>query len=73
MFKLGRSRVNGIINEVCEGLWNTLSDFVKPSTSVDDWKKISADFNKLWNMPHCLPVLDRKHVGIRKPASSGSL
>ena len=73
MFKLGRSTVNGIINEVCEELWNALSDYVKPPTSVDDWKKISADFNELWNMPHCLGALDGKHVGIRKPASSGSL
>ena len=64
MFKLGRSTVNGIINEVCEELWNALSDYVKPPTSVDDWKKISADFNELWNMPHCLGALDGKHVGI---------
>ena len=73
MFKLGRSTVNGIINEVCEELWNALSDYVKPPTSVDDWKKISADFNELWNMPHCLGALDGKHVGIRKPASFSSL
>ena len=26
MFKLGRSTVTGIINEVCEELWNALSD-----------------------------------------------
>ena len=28
MFKLGRSTVNGIINEVCEELRNALSDYV---------------------------------------------
>ena len=73
MFKLGRPTVNGIINEVCEELWNALSDYVKPPTSVDDWKNISDDFNELWNMPHCLGALDGKHVGIRRSASSGPL
>ena len=73
MFKLGRSIVNGIINEVCEELWNALLDHVNPPASVDDWKNISADFNELWNMPHCLGALDGKHVRIRKPASFGSL
>ena len=73
MFKLRRSTVNGIINEVCEELYNASSDYVKPPTSVDDWKKISTDFNELWNMPHCLGALDGKHVGIRKPASSDSV
>ena len=73
MFKLGRSTVNGIINKVCEELWNALSDHVKHPTSVDERKKISADFNELWNMSHCLGALDGKHVGIRKPASFSSL
>ena len=64
IFKLGRSTVNGKINEVYEELWNALSDYVKPLTSVYDWKKISADFNELWNVSHCLGALDGKHVGI---------
>ena len=45
----------------------------KPPTSVHDCKKVSADSNELWSMSHCLGALDGKHVGIRKPASSGSL
>ena len=73
MFKLGRSTVNGTMNEVCEKLWNALSDYVKPPTSADDWKNFFTDFNELWNMPHCLGASDGKHVGIQKPASSGSL
>ena len=64
IFKLGRSTVNVKINEVYEELWNALSDYVKPLTSVYDWKKISADFNELWNVSHCLGALDGKHVGI---------
>lgn len=73
LFKLGRSTVNGIINEVWEELWNALSHYVKPPTSVNDWKNISDDFSQLWNMPHCLGALDGKHVAIRKPPSSSSL
>ena len=47
MFKLDRSTVSGIINEICEELWNALSDYVKLPTSIDDWKKISADLSEL--------------------------
>ena len=33
MSKPCRSTVTGIINEVCEELWNALSDYIKPPTS----------------------------------------
>ena len=57
LFKLGRLTVNGIIGEVCEELWPTLPDYVKPS---DDWKKITSYL--LWNMPHCISALDGKQI-----------
>lgn len=57
LFKLGRLTANGIIGEVCEELWPTLPEYVKPS---DDWKKITSYL--LWNMPHCISALDGKQI-----------
>ena len=54
---MGRSTINGIINEVCDELWNVLLEYAKPPTTINDWKIISDDFNELWNMPHCLGAL----------------
>ena len=64
LLKLGRSTVNGLIEEVCDKLWRALSP---------DWKKIAGDFYELWNMPHCVGAVDGKHIRMRKPSDSGSL
>ena len=49
------------------------TDYVKPPTSVDDWKKIASNFLELRDMPHCIGALDEKHIRISKPAFSRSL
>lgn len=46
---------------------------MKPPTSSENWKKISDDFLKKWNMPNCVGALDGKHIRIRAPSNSGSL
>lgn len=74
LFKLGRSTVNGIIEEVCDELWRALSpEYVNAPATKGDWKKIASDFYELWNMPHCVGALDGKHIRMRKPSDSGSL
>ena len=73
-FKLDRSTINGIVEEVCNELWKALSEkYVRPPSSAEEWRTISNDFFELWNMPHCIGALDGKHVCIRKPSHSGSL
>ena len=45
---------------------------MKTPSTPREWKKISQDFNDLWNFPHCLGAGDGKHVVIECPKKSGS-
>ena len=60
LFKMGRSTVNGIIEEVCTELWRV------HLTTTDVQRKVR-------DMPNCIGALDGKHIRMRKPADSGSL
>ncbi|XP_005095288.1 uncharacterized protein LOC101846872 [Aplysia californica] len=39
----------------------------------EDWQLIASNFEHRWHFPHCLGVIDGKHVVIRAPRNSGSL
>ena len=67
-FKLGRSTVSSIIDEVCEELWDVLANFVQPPSAKNDWEKSSDDFLEFWNIPHCIGTIDGKHVAMCKSA-----
>jgi len=41
-------------------------------TTPTGWLPISEDFEILLNFPHCLGTVDRKHVLLQSPVSSGS-
>ena len=43
-FKIGRSTFHHIIVEVCEEIWNVLSENVRPPSTTEDWKKIAEEF-----------------------------
>ena len=60
-YKIGKYTTNGIIDEVCDAIWESLADFVKTTTS-QDWENIIKDFDEIWNMPHCLGAVDGKHI-----------
>ena len=72
-YKMGKSTINGIIDEVCDALWSALASYVKAPSTLNDWENIIKDFEEIWNMPHCLGAIDGKHVAMRKPENSGSL
>ena len=73
LFKVGRSTVNEIVDEVCEVLWEKLSCYVPSPKTEGDWKEIAKDFEEMWDMPHCVGALDGKHIRIKKPPKSGAL
>ena len=42
-----------------------------PKTKAD-WKEIANQFQDLWNFPHVVGAIDRKHVTIKCPLKGGS-
>ena len=68
LFKMGRSTVNRIIEEVCTELCVHLT-----TTDVQQQLLNGTKFHKVRDMPNCIGTLDGKHIRMRKPADSGSL
>ena len=72
-FKIGKSTVCGIVEEVCEAIWTALQDYVRPPQTPEEWLNISRDFESKWNMPHCIGAIDGKNIAIKAPFKSGTL
>ena len=72
-FKIGKSTVCGIVEEVCEAIWTALQDYVRPPQTPEEWLNISRDFESKWNMPHCIGAIDGKHIATKAPFKSGTL
>lgn len=54
-FRIGRSTVCDILDNVPEKIWSVLRPIsvILPSTE-ENWKKIANDFGNLWRFPLCL-------------------
>lgn len=73
-YRIGKSTVSIIIRETCYAIWTALhSEYLTVPSTQQDWKKIAADFERLWNLPHCIGAIDGKHVAMKCPLKSGSL
>ena len=54
-FRIGRSTVCSILEEICHVIYNELrKDYVKVPSCANDWEGISKEFYHRWNFPHCL-------------------
>ncbi|XP_069683589.1 uncharacterized protein [Periplaneta americana] len=69
---LGRSTTHCIIKEVCSVIIRKMKDETIPVPKEEDWKRIAADFWRLWNFPNCLGALQGKQVEIEVHASRGA-
>lgn len=53
-------------------IWSALKPIVFPQYSIEAWLKAAAEFEAMWDFPHCLGAVDGKHVIIHAPPLSGS-
>ena len=73
-FRVSRNSISLFVPEVCEAIYSAYKDEVMPGKiTEEDWLRISAEFERVWNLPHVCGALDGKHIRIKKPADSGSL
>ena len=64
----------GFFIEVCQAIIDEYADDVIVTlTTPDGWEEVADDFWKRWNFPHCIGVIDGKHVALRRPRKSSSL
>ena len=72
-FRVAPNTISNIVPETCIAIVEVLSDDVlqMPDTP-EGWKKVAEEFEKQWNVPHCIGAIDGKHIRIRNPAKAGS-
>lgn len=65
IFRVSSQCISDIIFETCIVLWEVLVDEVMPIPAQEDWLRIAAEFQEMWNLPHCLGAIDGKHVRVK--------
>ena len=45
--------------------------YVKAPATEREWKDVSDQFERMWNFPHCVGVIDGKHIVVQGPPNSG--
>ena len=73
-FRVGKQTVSNIIKETCDALYDVLQPvYMNAPSCIEDWKRISDEFELLWDMPHTIGAIDGKHIAIDCPHNTGSL
>ena len=73
-FRIARNTICTFIPEVCHEIVQELKDeVISCPTEPEEWRAISEEFQRRWNIPHACGALDGKHIAIRCPPKTGSL
>ena len=73
LFRMGKKTVSRIISETSEVLYEVLSEmYLNAPKNQKQWKKISEEFQELWQFPHVIGAIDGKHIRIQAPNKSVS-
>ncbi|XP_031329240.1 protein ALP1-like [Photinus pyralis] len=71
--RIHETTISRFIPEVCQAIVLKLKPiYLKAPRTAEEWKKISQDFDQLWQFPHCVGALDGRHITFRAPISAGS-
>lgn len=61
LFRVAPNTVNKMVEEVCEAIWEVLSEIVFPKLTEDMWRQKALEFEEQWNFPNCIGEMDGKH------------
>jgi len=61
-FKVSRKTIRGIVQEICEVIWNVLQPLEMPEQSKEMWFKKSAEFYKFTKFSNCVGSVDGKRI-----------
>ncbi|XP_031328882.1 uncharacterized protein LOC116159923 [Photinus pyralis] len=71
--RIHESTISRFVPAVCNAIITVLTEkYINMPRIVEDWEKIAAEFDELWQFPHCLGALDGRHIQFRAPISQGS-
>ena len=74
LFHMGKKTVSRVISETCETLHEILCNkYLNAPKKKEQWKKISNDFEELWQFSHVIGAINGKHIRIQAPNKSGTL
>ena len=73
-FRIGLSTTREIVRDTCRAMKDVLQPrYLRTPCSRREWLRISADFERRWQLVHCLGAVDGKHIRIIQPPRSGSV
>jgi len=72
-FRVGVSRVAGIVRNTCNAIRSSLQQAYMSTPTEDEWCAFAEQFEKRWQFPNCVGAIDGKHVVLKAPPKSGSL
>ena len=73
-YRISSSVVSRVIKKTSKVIWDNLQKrkFVDAPIHRESWLHIANEFEKKWDFPHCIGVIDGKHVVIQAPPRCGS-
>ena len=69
-FRISEASISQIVDQTCLAIWEELFPIHMPNPTLDMMEQVSKDFQSLWNLPHCVGVIDGKHISLKKPANT---
>ena len=65
-FRVPHNTMSLCVREVCQAIIDEFKDeCIQCPTTEEEWRAISAEFERRWNVPHACGALDGKHIACR--------